>query len=87
MILQNTVTTAEELQALREEIKRLRNENTQIKNKTLKPIVFTINEKKQVCVEGIGKYSCNMYKSQWQRFIENTDYLKAFIADNIDSLN
>lgn len=87
MILQKMATSAEELQALREEIKRLRSENDNMKERFLRPISFSINDKGQVCVGGIGKYTCNLYKNQWERIFEKIDDLKKFISDHASELN
>ena len=87
MILQKMACSAEELQALREEVKRLRSENAEIKDKLMRPLKFTVNEKGQVCVNGIGKYSCNLYKNQWERIIDKIDDLKTFIREHEHELN
>lgn len=81
------MASLEEIQALREEIRRLRNENLEMKQRFFRPITFTINDKGQVCVNGIGKFSCNLYKNQWERIIEKVDDLKEFIEVNKDSLS
>jgi hypothetical protein len=80
------MATPEELQALREEVKRLRSENAEIKEKYMRPINFAVNEKGQVCVHGIGKYSCNLYRNQWNRIIEKIEDLKKFMEDHDEEL-
>jgi len=79
------MATAEELQALRDEINRLRVENEEFK-KRQRPVTFEVNEKKQVAVHGIGKHPCSLYKNQWLRIIERVDDLKQFIEENAETL-
>ena len=82
-------TVAEEtidLKAMMEEIKRLRNENSEFK-KRQRPVTFEINEKGGVAVNGVGKYAVNLYKVQWERILEHSEQLKAFIEENKTKLN
>lgn len=77
MILQKLFTTEQELEDIKQEVKRLEFENHNMKK--LKPISFFINEKKQICVSGVGKYTFSLYKSQWERLLDNSDKLQEFL--------
>lgn len=75
-----------DLQAMMEELKRLRMENEKLKSRQ-KPVSFSINEKGAVCVHGVGKFPFTMYKSQWERILEHGDQLKSFMKDHELELN
>lgn len=77
MILQKLFTTEQELEEIKQEVKRLEFENYNMKK--LKKINFFINEKKQICISGVGKYTFSMYKSQWERLLDNSDKLQKFL--------
>jgi regulator of replication initiation timing len=80
------MASADEIKAMMEEIKRLRMENDDFK-KRQKPVHFEVNEKGAIAVHGIGKFPCNLYKTQWLRILEKSEDLKQFIKDNESSLN
>lgn len=75
-----------DLQAMMEELKRLRMENDKLKSRQ-KPVSFTVNEKGAVCIHGIGKFPFTMYRSQWERVLEHSEQLKEFIKENEADLN
>jgi hypothetical protein len=80
------MASAEEVKVMMEELKRLKTENDNFK-KRQKPIHFEVNEKGAIAVHGIGKYPCNLYKSQWLRILERSEDLKQFIKDHESELN
>jgi hypothetical protein len=77
MILQKLFTTEQELEELKQEIKRLEFENYNMKK--LNTLTFFINEKKQICINGVGKYAFTLYKSQWEKLLDNADKLQEFL--------
>jgi hypothetical protein len=80
------MASKEDIRAMVEEIKRLKTENDDFK-KRQKPVHFEVNERGAIAVHGIGKFPCNLYKSQWLRILERAEDLKQFIKDNESMLN
>jgi hypothetical protein len=45
-----------------------------------------VSDKGAVSVYGLGRFPVTLYAGQWERLIEHTDMVKAFIATNRDVL-
>ena len=75
-----------DIKAMMEEMKRLRTENDEFK-KRQRPVTFDINEKGAVAIYGVGRYAIQLYKVQWERILEHSEQLKAFIEENKHNLN
>jgi hypothetical protein len=80
------MSTADEIRAMVDEIKRLKNENDEYK-KRVRPITFQISDKGAVSVGGVSKNFQSLYSIQWQKIMHHSDELKAFMAEHIDELN
>ena len=80
------MATNEEVQALRNEVERLRYENEEFK-KRQRPVTFSVNDKGGISVYGVGKYPVSLYKIQWERILEKSNELHAFINENAEHLN
>ena len=73
----------DEFKALREEIERLRKENTEMKKRT--GLEIQVTERGQVGIV-FGNYTCRLFKTQWLKIFENVEQVKKFIVDNNDEL-
>jgi hypothetical protein len=64
----------------RQELDRLRAQVAEMKRVTA--IRFKVSEKGGLSVYGLGRFPVTLYRSQWERVIENLDGLKTFMAVN-----
>lgn len=89
----NTDLSKDEIKTMMLELKRATMENEEFKKrneefkKRQKPITFSVSEKGGVSIHGIGKFPFTLYRAQWERILENSNELKAFIKDNLQKLN
>ncbi len=75
--------SADEFKAMKEEIERLRKENTEMKKS--KGLDLQVTERGQVGIV-FGTYTCRLYKSQWVKVFDNMEQVKKFITDNDEEL-
>lgn len=73
--------TQDQLQALMEEIKRLKTENEDFKRRQ-KPLTFSVSERGAISIHGLSKNPQTLYKSQWEKILERTDELRKFMEEN-----
>lgn len=73
---------------LKAELERLKAENEALKKKApgSKSVSFKVSEKGAVSVYGMGRFPVTLYKEQWEKLLELSEELKAFIRDNEDKL-
>jgi hypothetical protein len=64
------------------ELKRLRPENVQLKNKDKGGLTLKVSEKGAVSLYGMGRFPVTLYKEQWLRVLASASELEAFIRDN-----
>lgn len=70
----------------REELDRLRKENEQLKSTRKQGIYLKVSQKGAASLYGLGRFPVTLYKSQWERLLDNTDMIRSFLADNADEL-
>lgn len=69
------------------QLEALKAENTRLKAKgTGRGLSFKVSEKGAVSVYGLGRFPVSLYRSQWEKLIENIPGIQQFIIDNIASL-
>ncbi len=67
---------------LKAEIERLRAENDQLKNKTVRGLSLKVSEKGAVSLYGIGRFPVTLYKEQWAKILGMASDIEAFLRDN-----
>jgi hypothetical protein len=67
-----------------DELNRLRAENAALKQRSV--LTLKVTDKGGVSVYGMGRFPVTLYKSQWEKIIDNIDDLKRFIVANNDRL-
>jgi len=67
-----------------DELNRLRAENALLKQRTV--LTMKVTEKGGISVYGMGRFPVTLYRSQWEKIIDNIDDLKTFIKANEDRL-
>lgn len=70
------------------EIVRLKAENAALaaaKSKA-KPFGLKVSDKGGVSVYGLGRFPVTLYKDQWERLLDHSDEIRAFLADNAGKL-
>ena len=66
----------------KDEIERLRNENTALKKEASSNVRMKVSEKGAVSVYGMGRFPVTLYKEQWLKLLDMSDEIRAFIAAN-----
>ena len=64
----------------KDEIERLRNENTALKKEASSNVRMKVSEKG--AVYGMGRFPVTLYKEQWLKVLDMSDQIRAFIAAN-----
>jgi hypothetical protein len=75
--------TEEDLKA---EIEKLRAENDQLKNKSVRGLSLKVSEKGAVSLYGVGRFPVTLYKEQWLKILGMKEDIEAFIQSNANSL-
>ena len=60
-----------------DELNRLRAENALLKKKTA--LTMKVGNAGGVSVYGMGRFPVTLYKSQWEKLLDNADDIRAFI--------
>ena len=77
----------EDLNDLRAELERLRNENASLKRESSPySIRLKVSEKGAVSVYGLGRFPVTLYKEQWLKLLDRANDIRAFIATNESQL-
>ena len=65
---------------LRAEVERLRRENQELKQKGgPRGISLKVSQKGAVSLYGLGRFPVTLYKEQWERVLEMSDEIRAFL--------
>ena len=67
---------------LQAELEKLRAENAALKRSTSRGLSLKVSAKGALSVYGLGRFPVTLYKEQWNRLLEMTDDIKAFIKAN-----
>lgn len=78
--------TQDQLQALMNEIKRLKTENEEFKRRQ-KPLTFSVSDRGAISIHGLSKNPQTLYKAQWEKILDRADDLRKFMAENKDRLD
>ncbi|MGK5084741.1 hypothetical protein WDW37_15715 [Bdellovibrionota bacterium FG-1] len=74
-----TENTSQDMQA---ELERLRSENAALKKTTAKGLSLKVSAKGALSVYGLGRFPVTLYKEQWNKLLDMSDDLRAFIKAN-----
>jgi len=75
--------TAEQM---KEELERLRAENEALKKRSEKGLSLKVSQKGGVSVYGLGRFPVTLYKEQWEKLLDMSDDIRAFIQENESQL-
>lgn len=64
------------------ELERLRAENAALKGRAAKGLTLKVSEKGAVSVYGLGRFPMTLYKEQWDKLLDMTEDIKAFITEH-----
>jgi len=70
---------------LRAELERLRAENDQLKNQSVRGLSLKVSEKGGLSLYGVGRFPVTLYKEQWRKILAMAPEIEDFIVKN-DSL-
>lgn len=78
-----TQPTMADLQA---QLAAMQAENDALKAKKVVPFTLKVGKKGGVCAYGLQRFPVTLYANQWERLLGKADVIRAFIAENADSL-
>jgi len=67
---------------LKAELARLKEENELLKARSVRGTSLKVSEKGALSVYGLGRFPVTLYKEQWQKLLEMTDEIRAFLKEN-----
>lgn len=67
---------------LNAELARLKEENEQLKARSVRGTSLKVSEKGALSVYGLGRFPVTLYKEQWQKLLDMADEIRAFLKDN-----
>lgn len=67
---------------LRAELERLKAENEALKKTPSRGLSMKVSEKGALSIYGMGRFPVTLYKEQWNKLLEMTEEIKAFIKEN-----
>ncbi len=67
---------------MEEELERLRTENEALKKRSEKGLSFKVSQKGGVSVYGLGRFPVTLYKEQWEKLLDMSDDIRAFVQEN-----
>jgi len=71
---------------MKEELERLRTENEALKKRSEKALSLKVSQKGGVSVYGLGRFPVTLYKEQWEKLLDISDEIRAFIHENESQL-
>jgi len=71
---------------MEEELERLRAENEALKKRSEKGLSLKVSQKGGVSVYGLGRFPVTLYKEQWEKLLDMSDDIRAFIQENESQL-
>jgi hypothetical protein len=67
---------------LKAELERLRAENAALRSRSSKGVSLRVSGKGAVSVYGLGRFPVTLYKEQWQKLLDLSDDIRAFIREH-----
>ncbi len=64
------------------EIERLKAENEALRKRPEPKIVLKVSQKGALSVYGLGRFPVTLYQEQWERLLDMSEEIKAFIKEN-----
>lgn len=71
---------------LKAELERLRAENSRLKQRGSRGVSMKVSEKGGVSIYGLGRFPVTLYKEQWEKLLDMSDDIRAFIQENLSKL-
>lgn len=71
---------------LKAELEKLRAENSRLKQRGSRGVSMKVSEKGGVSIYGLGRFPVTLYKEQWEKLLDMSDDIRAFIQENHSKL-
>lgn len=71
---------------LKAELERLKQENAALKKGSERGVSLKVSPKGGVSVYGLGRFPITFYQEQWDKLLDMSDEIRAFIAANKSQL-
>ena len=75
-------SSAENSEAVRAEIERLKKENAYLKTVRISNVSMKVSEKGAISIYGLGRFPITLYADQWNKVLDMSGEIKTFIVDN-----
>lgn len=75
------------LEAMQAKLATLEAQNARLKAANTRKLTLKVSKQGAVSLYGMGKFPVTLYQEQWKRVLDAADDIRAFIADNVDSLS
>ena len=72
---------------IKAELERLRAENAALKKTSSRGLSLKVSEKGALSVYGLGRFPVTLYKEQWNKLLDMTEDLRAFITKELERVN
>lgn len=69
-------------QEMKAELEKLRAENQALKKTSAKGLSLKVSEKGALSVYGLGRFPVTLYKEQWNKLLDMSEDIRAFIKAN-----
>lgn len=77
---------ADQEDALRRELERLRAENEQLKARDRRGMRLQVSEKGGVSLYGLRRFPVTFYKEEWERILGMAEEIRAFMQEHASEL-
>lgn len=67
---------------MKAELERLRAENAALKKTSSRGLSMKVSEKGAVSIYGMGRFPVTLYKEQWEKLLDLSEDIRAFIKAN-----
>jgi hypothetical protein len=64
------------------ELERLREENERLKNQRTRGLSMKVSEKGALSIYGMGRFPVTLYKEQWTKLLDMAEEIRAFLKEN-----
>ncbi len=82
--MERSIVNAQTPEEMAAELERLRAENAKLKSAATRGVSMKVSEKGGLSVYGLGRFPVTLYPEQWEKLLDMSEAIHAFIRDNAD---
>lgn len=84
--MREELTMTNQNEDMKAELERLRAENQALKKTSSRGLSLKVSEKGGLSVYGLGRFPVTLYKEQWNKLLDMSEDIRAFIKANDSQL-